>query len=211
MTGLSISTVVILILMFTVVDANAIHILGRYGKTYEIVERDALEEIEEKAKSVDWAKVVAPVRERIKDFKLPNIPLSLQDADRDRVFTVDMTYTLGFDITDGKGNILYPRGYTFNPLDYISYPNTLVFIDGKKRSHIKWLKESGIMKSLSVRILITGGSYYELSKELKRPVFYATKRIVERFHIQRLPSVVKQKGKVMEVREFYVPKDMGGG
>lgn len=209
MTGPVISTVVILILLFAV-DACAVYNLGRYGKTYGIAERDALEEIEEKAKSVDWAKVVAPVRKRIKDFKLPDIPPALQDADRDRVFTVDMTYTLNFDITDGKGNILYPRGYTFNPLDYVSYPNTLVFIDGKKRSHIRWLRESGIMKSLSVRILITDGSYYELSKELKRPVFYATKRVVERFHIQRLPSVVKQKGKAMEVREFYIPEGREG-
>jgi conjugal transfer pilus assembly protein TraW len=26
--------------------------------------------------------------------------------------------------------VLYPKGYSFNPLDYVSYPGVLVVIDG---------------------------------------------------------------------------------
>ena len=54
----------------------------------------------------------------------------MQPARKERTFLVDMTYTLDRDIADEKGNVVYPKGYTFNPLDYITYPGTLVILDG---------------------------------------------------------------------------------
>ncbi len=40
-----------------------------------------------------------------------------------------MTFTLGNDIPDGKGGVLYPKGYAFNPSNYLSLTSLLVVID----------------------------------------------------------------------------------
>jgi len=53
-------------------------------------------------------------------------------------------------------------------------------------------------------LVLTGGSYYELSKHFKRPAYYAVRNIAERLGIEHVPSVAVQKGKYMEISE-YVP------
>ena len=67
-------------------------------------------------------------------------------ARKDRTFLVDMTYTLERDIRDDKGNIVYPAGYAFNPLSYVSYPRTLVILNGKRPEQIRWFEESPYAK-----------------------------------------------------------------
>jgi len=179
--------------------------LGVVGATYSIAETDALTEIENRLKAIDWNKNFGKdVTEKlIKNYKPPHIA-SLPSAKGNRTFLVDMTYTLEMDIPDGKGGILYPKGYTFNPLDYLSVPSTYVFIDGDNKNQVKWFKNSEYAKSLNTRLLLTNGSYSKVSKKLKIPVFYANALIIGRFSLKAVPSVVKVKGNLMEVREIYV-------
>ena len=126
-------------------------------------------------------------------------------ARKDRTFLVDMTYALERDIKDDKGNIIYPAGYTFNPLNYVAYPRTLVILNGKRPEQIRWFEESPYAKDAQVTLLLTDGFYSELSRSLKRPVFYASTKLIEAFRIQAVPSVVRQSGAYMEVTEVLVP------
>lgn len=181
--------------------------LGVVGATYHIVEKDALKEIEDKAKQVNWGEAFGrkEMERRIKAYK-PEGLAPLVRAEKDRTFTVDMTYTLQYDIPDGKGGILYPKGYTFNPLDYIDFPKTLVVLNGADAEQVSWFKNSEYYKDYRVMLLITDGLYYELSRALERPVFYLNEAIVNRFQLRAVPSVIKQKGRLMEVSEV----DIGG-
>ena len=181
----------------------ALQDLGVYGETYPIVERDALKEIKKRAASVDWSKVFdsEAARERVKNYR-PEGLVSLPRAERDRVFLVDLTYKLPFDIPDGKGGVLYPRGYTINPLDHINYPKTLVVIDGEDHLQVEWFAASEYSDSLKTMLLITNGPYYDLAQRFKRPVFYLTSELAERLKLERVPSVIAQKGRYMEVREI---------
>ncbi len=125
---------------------------------------------------------------------------------------MDMTYTLERDIKDDKGNIVYPAGYTFNPLNYVAYPRTFVIINGKRPDHIRWFEESSYAKDAQVTLLLTDGSYSELSRSLKRPVFYASTKLIEVFKIEAVPSVVRQSGAYMEVTEVRIlPKQVRQG
>lgn len=180
--------------------------LGTVGAVYPIKENDALEEIEERVKQKDWGKYFNDRQEKIKSFK-PEGLNELVRAKENKTYTVDMTYTLNFDIPDGKGGILYPKGYTFNPLDYVIFPKTLVFIDADDKKQLSWLKTSEYNKDEKVILLITGGSYYKVMEELKRPVFYADKVILDKFKIQAVPAIVTQKGRGMEVREIAIKAD----
>lgn len=181
--------------------------LGVVGSTYAINEKDLIEEIQSRARQIDWENYFnySNIEKAVKGYR-PEGLRKLSEAKKNRTFSVDLTYTLDFDITDGNGNVLYPKGYTFNPLDYIIFPNILVMIDGESRGQVDWFKRSKYAQDQSVMLLITGGSYWDLVMELKRPVFYATQDILHRFRIQSVPSVVRQKGRLMEVTEYVIDR-----
>ncbi len=188
--------------------------LGTFGAVYDIVEKDALKEVEEKAKSVDFSKAVDrnALVKKAKTFTPEDVKemKAISPARKDRTFLVDMTYTLERDIKDDKGNIVYPAGYTFNPLTYVSYPRTLVILNGKRPEDVRWFKESSYAKDAQVTLLLTDGPYSELSRSLKRPVFYASAKLIEVFRIQAVPSVVRQSGTYMEVTEVRIPPRQAG-
>ena len=54
-------------------------------------------------------------------------------------------------------------------------------------------------------LCITAGSATDLRKRLRRPVFYATSKILGKFAIRSVPSVVTRKGRMMEVAEVGFP------
>ena len=183
--------------------------LGVFGAVYDIAEKDALKEIEEKAKEVDVNRIInrGELARKVKNYTPGDLKdVNLPPARKDRTFLVDMTYTLDRDIADEKGNVIYPKGYTFNPLDYVTYPRVIVILDGKSQTQVAWFKRSEYSKDLKTKVLITDGSYEELTNTLKRPVFYDSRAIVEIFQLKATPSVLKQEGNIMEVREIYVPE-----
>jgi conjugal transfer pilus assembly protein TraW len=180
--------------------------LGVFGAVYDIAEKDVLKEIEEKARKVDVNRIItkSDLAKKVRNYSPEDLrAMKLQPARKERTFYLDMTYTLDRDIADEKGNVIYPRGYTFNPLNYITYPGIIVILDGKSLSQVAWFKGSQYSKDLKAKLLITDGSYAELSNVLKRPVFYANRAIVEVFQIKAVPSVVRQNGTMMEVTEIY--------
>ena len=146
--------------------------LGTVGKTYTISEKDALTELEGRASSVDWKKLYSKIKPE--NYR-PEKPPGTSRAQKARSFLVDMTYTLKSDIPDGKGGILYPAGYTFNPLDYVTFKKTLIVIDGTDREQVAWFAHSKYKGQPDTMILITSGSTTDLQKQLKQPIFYATR------------------------------------
>lgn len=177
-------------------------VLGTVGKVYPIAEPDALAEIEERAKMINWKSILD--KEKPEDFR-PSRLVRLPRSRHERSFLVDMTYTLNFNIPDGKGGILYPKGYTFNPLDYIPFNQTLVILDGEDIDQVTWLKNSSLINHPNTIILLSSGSFSQVSKALGRAIFYADRRIINRFNLRVTPSIVSQKGRHMEVKEIEIP------
>ena len=182
---------------------TSVTVVGRAGAVYPIAENDALTELMQKVRHVDWKRQFTDIRRSVRAFQPPDLA-NLPRARHDRTFMVDPTYTLLFDIPDGKGGILYPKGYTFNPLDYVSLPDILVFIDGADMKQLEWFQKSPYAKAPNVMLLLTGGSYPKVEQTLQRPVFYAPERIKKRFRIEAVPSVLYQRGKLLEVKEFEI-------
>jgi len=180
-------------------------LLGRIGAVYPIKEKDALTEIEDRARAVDWNKVLdkKKIVSQMKALR-PEGLAHLPRAKRDRRFQVDMTFTLTYDIPDGRGGILYPKGYTFNPLELISYPYIQVYINGDDRKQIEWFNSSPYAKDDRVRLNLVDGSHFEVSRKLGRQVFYATPLALQRLKLVAVPSAVMQQGKMMEVSEYAI-------
>ncbi len=118
-----------------------------------------------------------------------------------------MTYTVASDIPDGKGGVLYPKGYTFNPLDYLTLTSVVVVIDADDQRQVEWFKSSPHAGDYHTRLLLSGGNYYDLAKQLKRPAFYLMDDVAKRLHLAAVPSVVRQSGKKLEVTEVLVPDE----
>ena len=201
-----ISCLIILLALVPVASPcfGSIHNLGTFGQTYPIAEQDALQEIKERVARLDPKKLLnrKMMKKALQNYQ-PDMPF-LPRAHKDATRLVDMIYTLPFDIPDGKGGILYPKGYTFNPLDYVSYEKTLVVINGDDPDQVLWFSGPNYSKNIRTMLLLTGGSYYELGKKLVRPVFYANADIIHRFQLEAVPSIVRQRGKYMEVKEVAI-------
>ena len=177
--------------------------LGNFGATYKIAEKDAITELKEKATQTDWKKHFGPEKTKalIENYR-PEI-VKLPRAAENNSFLVDMTYTLEFDIPDGKGGILYPAGYRFNPLEYMNFFKTLVIFDGADKKQVKWCRNI-YADDYRFMLLITDGSCYNLSKLFKRPVFYASVDMIRRFGVRALPSLISQQKNYMEIKEIEI-------
>ncbi len=204
-------TLSLILVCFCSVSARAAIItLDDAGETYPVIEPDVIVELQEQAKRMDIAREKEekknPITERIKTYQPWNIA-NLPKALSDREFLVDMTYTLDRDLMDADGNIIFPRGYTINPLDYTSFPGGLVIIDGSDQAQVKWFKQSPYFENYRARLLISDGYAFNLTNELQRPVFYLTQDIAERLKLSAVPSIVVQEKGMMKVREVFLKEE----
>ncbi len=182
------------------------------GATYGIAEPDVLAEIEHAAASVDWEKKFPAEKfeQAVRDYKPKDIAGDLPKASKTKTYLADQKFVLPFDIPDKDGNVIYPKGYTFNPLDYMEpLDGGWVVIDGSDPLQVRWLKKSEYIQDMRVDVLLTGGNWPEVERALGRVVYYLTKPLAERLGVRAVPSVVVQEGNAMRVTEIEV-KEAGG-
>ena len=179
--------------------------LGKYGATYTISEEDAIVHIQKAIAKYDWAKFRKQQIEKIRNYQ-PKDLVKLPAAKEDKVFKVDMTGILKEDIVGGDGKVIYPKGYQYNPMEYVFMRRILVFLNGQDKNQIEWYQKSPYPHDLRTMLLLTDGSYVDVRKKLKTSVYYANKEIIDRMGIKAVPSVAVQKGTELEVREYALQK-----
>ena len=187
------------------VQSSACINLGTYGATWPIKEKDALVQIKNALRKKDWRKFFTKKRflEAFHEYE-DRLSTDLPEAKRHVVYAVDMTYTLNYTIRDAYGNVLYPKGYTFNPLDYIKVPFVYVIINGDSKKQVEWFMHSKYYNKIKSMLLICKGDVLTLEKKVKMPIFYADKRIIRKFDIKAVPSIAYQKGDKFYVEEIPV-------
>jgi conjugal transfer pilus assembly protein TraW len=178
-------------------------VLGSVGQTYEIAERDALKEIKEKAAKVDWVKILDDAGQKVANLR-PQLAVRLSRAVKPDRRLVDVSYVLETDIPLPDFSGVYPKGYVINPLDMVKFPEIMVIINGDDREQIDWFKKSKYYTDPTVFVLLSDGEYTAIEKEIKKPVYFASNQIVDKFDIRAVPSVVKQAGKMLEILEIVV-------
>lgn len=189
----------------TVTD-TVIKNLGSVGKTYPVAEPDITEELRKWAANLDAGRKTQQFLERMKSYQPANLQ-KLPTAKDDRTFQVNMSYTIERDITDYAGNIIYSRGFVFNPLEHLTFPGGLVVIDGTDPLQIKWFKSTSYADNHRAKLLLSDGYAQELGRQLHRSVFYLTADLAKRLRLVAVPSVIVQKGQHMEVHEVKVVRE----
>jgi hypothetical protein len=186
-------------------------ILEAAGRTWPIEEPDPVAEIK-KALNVR-KEVIAKELERLQQgalsYKPPGGPVVLEPADKDYEYLVDMTYTLDHDLVvpdgSGKDRILYPAGFTFNVLDYVSLDNTYVIFDGTNPCEARFVKET-FGQDPKARLLAANGMTEATEKALGR-VAWLLPEIAKVFHLEATVSVVSRQGGNAVIRVHHVDRN----
>ena len=180
----------------TQAEAGEIVRLEPVGPTSAVIETDLAEALRQRAVSVDV--------ERLRSAQARYQPANLQalpQATKDATTMVDLTHTLEQDVQDANGQVLYPAGFTFNPLRYVSLSGALVVIDGSDPEQVAWFKGSPYGANRRALLLLSGGLAATLRDELGRPVAYLTEDIAQRLQLQAVPSVVVEQDNQLVIRE----------
>lgn len=200
--GVKILIVACLVGLLSGADSDA----RQLGQVYPIIEKDAHEEVMARAQAFDSSRYRESVKNKVLTYR-PQDMVRLPQAQKSRIFTVDMSQTVSRDLKDQNGRVLVAKGSTINPLAKMNWPGKLLFIDGSSKAQMRWLLSSTLAKDISVKIVLTDGDYIAVREKLGRPVFYANRLLVDRLRIAAVPSLVRQNGLVMEVREIDVKTD----
>lgn len=171
------------------------------GRVYPIIEIDALEEIEAKVASTPFDPKVFGGEDDWSALKSPALPLAPEANTRD----VIPFFSLSFDIPDKDGNILYPKGYTFNPLEYMRLPQRLIVVNDEQLEWAFTQAETGDM------VLLSSGNALEATRQVGRAVFKLEKQIRDRFDLKYVPSIVWQKGAKLVIEEYDLTKEKADG
>mgnify|MGYP003115798569 FL=1 len=113
-----------------------------------------------------------------------------------RVRSLVPFYTVEEDIRLPDGRLLYPKGFTFNPLDYVSLPQRLVIVHPRD---LGWALKQARFTDF---ILLTAGDALDLSERSGRPLFILEERVKERLGLIVAPVIVAQQGKKLVLNEY---------
>jgi conjugal transfer pilus assembly protein TraW len=168
------------------------------GRTWPIAEPDALAEIEAKVATLphDMRKQYGSRRRwsALKAAALPPAPV-------DRVRKVIPFYTLEFDIQLPDGRVVYPKGYTFNPLTYVKLPQRLVIVHPRD---LAWaLKVARATDFILLSALGSdSGDAIELGERNGRAIYILEERVKARLGLRAAPVIVAQSGTQLVLTEF---------
>lgn len=167
------------------------------GRTWPIVEPDALEEIEGKA-AAQPASIANRFAPRPSWTAMKSASLARTSVNRSR--SVVPFYTLEQDIRLPDGKLLYAKGYTFNPLAYVSLPQRLIVVAPRD---LDWALRQATGSDF---ILLAAGSAGEvdaitLGEKHHRPLFILEDRIKDRLGLTVAPVILRQIGQHFQLDE----------
>ncbi|WP_295637469.1 type-F conjugative transfer system protein TraW [uncultured Methylibium sp.] len=185
--------------------------LGAIGPTYEIAEPHLLAFIEqrlrEKERSGELQRLAEAARARgIDTVRQPPPVEGLRTTERPRTFYVDPSFTLDRNITDPQGRLMFAAGTRKNPLEVVSLSRHLLFFDARDPRQVKHARELSGRFAGRIKPILTGGSYLDLMKAWRVPVYYdQSGTLTRRFGIRQVPALVSQDGLRLRIDELGLP------
>jgi conjugal transfer pilus assembly protein TraW len=163
------------------------------GRVWPIAEPDALTQIEARIATLpkDMGRQFGP---RSKWSALRAAALGVATADRTR--TVVPFYTLEFDIRLPDGRLIYPKGYSFNPLAYVKLPQRLVVVHPRD---LVWAMKTARPSDF---VIVTAGDAIELTERTGRAIYILEERVKQRLGLTVAPVIVTQAGPKLVLAEI---------
>jgi len=200
------ASIALLLAASVVIAASARAATSTIGRTWPIAEPDALAEIEART-----AKLPPDMRERFgpRSSWSAMKAASLAPATRNQTRSVVPFYTLDTEIRLPTGDLLYPKGYSFNPLEYVKLPQRLVVVHPRD---LGWALKTARLTDF---ILLAAGEAHDddaitLSERTGRAIYILEPRIKERLGLTVAPVIVTQVGTRLELTEVRLDRTARG-
>lgn len=184
--------------------------LGRIGPTYEIAEPHLLADIErrlqEKQRSGELQRLMEEARARsVATVRSPAAVSGVTTTRTARTFYLDPSFTLDRNVVDAQGHVMFAAGTRKNPLDVVSLSRRLLFFDGRDARQVLRARELMAAGGSHIKPILTGGSYLDLMKAWRSPVYYDQQGVlVRRLGIKQVPALVSQEGSRLRIDETVV-------
>jgi conjugal transfer pilus assembly protein TraW len=186
--------------------------LGVIGPTYEISEPHLLKMIEQRLREKERTGELKRLEEEAKARGVdavtnPQPVAGIRTTQAARTFYMDPSFKLDRDILDAQGRLLFPAGTRKNPLEIVSLSKHLLFFDARDRRQVNRARELLATYQGKVKPILTGGSYLDLMKSWRIPVYYDQQGLLtRRFGIHQVPALVSQEGQRLRIDELEVTK-----
>lgn len=164
------------------------------GSTTTIAETSVLDEIEESAARANWQEALNTEPSTWGGFQSGRLPIAKKNVVRQH----KPYYTLDTDIKDQMGQVIYPKGFTFNPMAYVRLPSR-IFIVGDKPVYKDWLLEHAEAFDM---VLTAGGDPMALGAKYGRPIFILEPKMRDRLGVKVVPSIISQQGDALQIKEM---------
>ena len=177
--------------------------LGSYGNIYEIKEPDLVtvikQTLEQEKKDGTIDRVEADGKKRIiNHVEHPDPVPGISTATRSRSWFIDPTFTERKDVV-AFGHVVIPKGYSYNPLKYGNLKHKYLFVDARdpKQENLAF---QFLHDDITHRVVLTGGSYADMSRKIHRQVFYdQSGYLTKRFGITEVPAYLSQEGMKIKI------------
>lgn len=180
--------------------------VSKIGRTFPIAEPDALREIAGKV-AVQPASMAGRFGPMNRWQALHSAALAPAPSSRTR-FSVPF-HTLEEDIRLPDGRLLYAKGYTFNPLSYVTLAQRLIIVAPRD---LDWALTRA--KQSDYILLAAGGpkdgDAITLSRKKARALFILEPRVKERLGLTFAPVIVHQVGQRLRLDEYRLPPRRAG-
>lgn len=182
--------------------------LGTIGPVYPIQEPHLLDfirqRLQEKERSGELKKLEEQARARgIDAVTHPKPVAGIKLAETTRTFYFDPTFTLDRNLLDDKGKLLFPAGTRKNPLEIVALSKHLLFFDARDKRQVTRARELIAFYRGRVKPILVGGSYLDLMKSWRAPVYYDQQGVLtHRLGITQVPAIVSQEGLRLRIDEL---------
>lgn len=181
--------------------------LGTIGPAYPIAEPHLLDDIKArlvaKERSGELGRLQEQARQRATaSVNDPRPVAGLRTATAPRTFHFDPAVTLDRNVVDDKGTVLFAAGTRHNPLEVVSLSKHLLFFDARDPRQVAKARQLIAFYRGRVKPILVGGSYVDLMKAWRLPVFYDQEgTLVRKLGISAVPAIVSQEGLRLRIDE----------
>ena len=177
-------------------ETNGLNDFGVIGSTRKIMERNLLEEIQERLTKIDGEKLK---QRAVDNFWKKKEFVVIPPAEKTETFYINPTVKVTADIVNPQGQVLAKKGQTVNPLQTMSMHNAYILFDATDKGQLAWAQNhisshqyQGIVMLMTSQLHKDSGWDHlsSLRQNFQREIYLIPKEMVERFSISGLPAIV---------------------
>lgn len=178
--------------------------IGVRGSVYSIAESDLLVGIYQKLSNMEKRGEIEKLNHEALERTVAHIrrpvPVSgvsdLTADQKPKTVDLDMSVRLQHDIKNKEGEIIAKKGLLINPLSYMTFRETFVFVDGDNEAQMQWVKEFLRKQTLAgnkTKIILVKGDIKDDSNFLNTRIYFDQYgKLCSRFGIKHTPTIVYQ-------------------